>query len=491
VFVNQALADVYGVAMDAMLGKTDWDFSRNPEHSEFFARIDREVLETGEERLVPEEQIVDREGRTRWLQVVKRPLRDEFGIPRQVLGVATDITARKEAEEQRHELELRMQEAQKLESMGILAGGIAHDFNNLLVAMLGNADLALLDLASDNAAAASVRRIRTAALRASDLANQMLAYSGKGRFVTARLNISTLVEEMFHLLEAAISRSATIVQDFAPDLPEVEGDPAQLRQVVMNLLTNASDALPPGGGTITLRTASVPGPEGPTRVLLEVDDTGCGMDSETQARVFDPFFTTKFTGRGLGMAAVLGIVRGHEGTIEIDSAPERGTRIRVLLPAARPVPDSAAVSAAPATAPPEPPAAVRPALEDGLAPLVLVVDDDPAVCSVARRALARHGFRVIEARDGVAALEAYRSRLGEISAVLLDLTMPEMAGDEVLRELRALDPAVCVVLSSGFSESDVASQLGHEQAAGTAGFLQKPYEVRTLVEVFQRLTVQP
>jgi signal transduction histidine kinase/CheY-like chemotaxis protein len=431
----------------------------------------------------------------RWLQVVKRPLRDEFGIPRQVLGVATDITARKHAEEERRELELRMQQAQKLESMGILAGGIAHDFNNLLVAMLGNADLALLDLSPDNLAAASVRRIRTAALRASDLANQMLAYSGKGRFVTARLNLTALVEEMLHLLEAAISRQATIVQDFAWDLPEVDGDPAQLRQVVMNLITNAADALPDGVGTITLRTSALAGASGaPDRVLLEVADTGVGMDAATQARVFDPFFTTKFTGRGLGMAAVLGIVRGHEGQIEIDSAPGRGTRIRLILPVAAPLPAgepagaASPVAAITAVVPPTPVAAPVADTGEPQAPLVLIVDDDPAVCSVARRALTRHGFLVLEARDGVQALALFRERQAEISAVLLDLTMPEMGGDEVLRELRALDPQVRVVLSSGFSESDAAFQFGGEDAAWTAGFLQKPYEIRVLVETFQRLT---
>jgi PAS domain S-box-containing protein len=487
VFVNQALADLYGVQVDEMLGKTDWDFTRNPEHAAFFASIDREVLETGEERLVPEEQIVDSRGRTRWLQVVKRPLRDEFGIPRQVLGVATDITARREAEEGRRELELRMREAQRLESMGILAGGIAHDFNNLLVAMLGNADLALLDLAADNPAAASVRRIRTAALRASDLANQMLAYSGKGRFTAARIDLSQLVEEMLHLLEAAIGKSAVIRQDFAPDLPEVDGDPAQLRQVVMNLITNAADALPEGGGEIVLRTGrAAPGQDGAERVLLEVADTGCGMDAETQARMFDPFFTTKFTGRGLGMAAVLGIVRGHEGAIEIDSAPGRGTRITVLLPVASASREPVPAAAVPLPAPPAAPAPAT--VEDAPPATVLVVDDDPAVCSVARRALARHGFRVLEARDGARALEVFRERQPEISAVLLDLTMPEMGGDEVLRELRSLDPQVRVVLSSGFSESDVASQLGADSAS--AGFLQKPYEVRTLVETFQRVTAQ-
>jgi CheY-like chemotaxis protein len=292
---------------------------------------------------------------------------------------------------------------------------------------------------------------------------------------------------MLHLLEAAIGKSAVIRQDFAPDLPEVDGDPAQLRQVVMNLITNAADALPEGGGEIVLRTGrAAPGQDGAERVLLEVADTGCGMDAETQARMFDPFFTTKFTGRGLGMAAVLGIVRGHEGAIEIDSAPGRGTRITVLLPVASASREPVPAAAVPLPAPPAAPAPAT--VEDAPPATVLVVDDDPAVCSVARRALARHGFRVLEARDGARALEVFRERQPEISAVLLDLTMPEMGGDEVLRELRSLDPQVRVVLSSGFSESDVASQLGADSAS--AGFLQKPYEVRTLVETFQRVTAQ-
>jgi PAS domain S-box-containing protein len=277
--------------------------------------------------------------------------------PPSLQEVFIDISERKRAEEERRRLEERSRHAQKLESLGVLAGGIAHDFNNLLTAVLANAGLALRGLPAESPERAAVEQIELAGLRAADLTRQMLAYSGRGRFAVQPVNLSRVVEEMATLLQTVISKKATLRFDFTPGLPAVEADPTQARQVALNLITNASDALGEGGGVITLRTGALQAgraylasaharedlPEGPY-AYLEVSDTGCGMDEGTLARAFEPFFTTKFIGRGLGLAAVLGIVQGHRGAIKVVSAPGQGSTFRVLFPCSQAV----AAPAAPA-----------------------------------------------------------------------------------------------------------------------------------------------
>ncbi len=264
----------------------------------------------------------------------------------QVVATIRDITLRKDAETKQRQLEAQVRHVQKLESLGVLAGGIAHDFNNLLAGIMGNAGLALRDLGDLGPAADRVRQLQAAAVRASELTGQMLAYSGKGTFLVEAVDLSRLAREMASLLTASVSKKAELVLHLEADLPAIEGDATQLRQVVMNLLTNASDALEDRPGTIRVRTGGMTVdrgylaatyldedlPAGPY-VFCEVSDTGCGMDRDTVARIFDPFFTTKFTGRGLGLATVLGIIRSHRGAIRVYSEPGMGTRVRVLFPA--------------------------------------------------------------------------------------------------------------------------------------------------------------
>ena len=258
-----------------------------------------------------------------------------------------EIRQRRRAEDERRKIELKMQQAQKLESLGVLAGGIAHDFNNLLVGILGHAGIVLMDLNQDSPHRHAIEQIERAAVRASELTNQMLAYSGKGQLVVEAVQINDVVQEMANLLLVSKGKAASLVYDFADDLPFIEVDPTQLRQVIMNLITNASDAIGEGPGTIRLTTemTEVGTNEGDshllsdelrpgTYVVLDVSDDGCGMDERTLSRIFDPFFTTKSTGRGLGLAAVMGIIRSHRGGIQVNSAPNRGTSFRVMLPAA-------------------------------------------------------------------------------------------------------------------------------------------------------------
>lgn len=423
-------------------------------------------------------RLVRPDGAVRWLRDRTFLVRGRDGEVVRVAGVATDITERKRASEQRRDLQHQVWQAQKLESLGILAGGVAHDFNNLLMGVLGNAGLALAELPPDAPAREQLVRIETAALRAAELTNQMLAYAGKGRFSVEAVDLSRLVGEMAHLLGAAISKKAQLTYDLAGGMHAVRGDPTQLRQVVMNLITNASDALGEEAGVIAVRTGATdesgafpPGaraeealPAG-SYVYVEVTDTGCGMDEETRQKIFDPFFTTKFTGRGLGLAGVLGIVRSHGGAIGVVTAPGAGTTFRVVLPAL----------GEPAVAP----APSRPAAETKLSGTVLVADDEEAVRGIARTALERSGFTVLTAADGRECVELFRERPNEIDAVVLDLTMPVLGGQDALAELRAIRPELPVILSSGYTEADVAARMG--SGAGPTGFVQKPYRPSELV----------
>jgi len=393
------------------------------------------------------------------------------------LGFFVDITERTRAEEERLRLEAQMLQAQKLESLGLLAGGIAHDFNNLLMAILGNVELAMQDGAGGAVARPLLEDVSTAARHAADLCRQLLAYSGRGRFVVTNVDLSALLTEMRQMLEMPVARKESFRYRLAERLPAIEADVSQIRQVVMNLVINASEAMGEKAGTITVTTGARycdasylektrfahdlrPG----HYVYLEVADTGCGMDAATVDRIFDPFFTTKFTGRGLGLAAVLGIVRGHKGALDVHSEPRRGTTFTLLFPAA-------AASAEPAAAPSD---AARSWQGSGV---VLLVDDEPAVRDVARRMLERLGFVVLTADDGDRALDVFRGNVERIRCVILDLTMPRLGGEETLRELRRIDPGVRVLLSSGHNEQDVIGRFTGEEISG---FIQKPYQLDSL-----------
>ena len=310
----------------------------------------------------------------------------------------------------------------------------------------------------------------TAAESAAHLTRQLLAYSGKGRFIIQPVDLSELTREMSTLVRTSIPRTVELRLDLAPDLPAVEGDRGQLQQLIMNLVINAAESIADKSGSVVVTTSvqSIgagaeiqPG----VYVALEVRDTGCGMDPETQSKIFDPFFTTKFSGRGLGLSAALGIVRGHKGAIAVRSAPGEGTTFQVLLPAS---PRAAAKASAPA----------------GRADLrgtgtVLVADDEAFVRRAAKGALERQGYRVLLAENGREAVDLLRGHGAEISLVLLDLTMPVLGGEEALRELRRVRPDVKIVLSSGFNEAEAIQRFAGERLSG---FIQKPYSAGQLAE---------
>jgi two-component system, cell cycle sensor histidine kinase and response regulator CckA len=464
---NEAFCKVAGFSEAELVGRTTADIGL------WIDKKQREVMyaELAQMGGVDgvEAQMKRKDGNTRLIRLSAR--RVEIGGQAFLLSAARDVT------EQRN-LEQQVLHTQKLESLGVLAGGIAHDFNNLLTGVLGNADLVLAELSPVAPARESLQAIGIAARRAAELCRQLLAYSGKGRFLVQPLDVQELVQEMGHLLSVSISKKVVLKYDFAKDLPAIEADATQMRQTIMNLILNASEAIGDRSGVISVTTglaycnaaylktcfaadAIQPG----DFVFVEVADTGHGMDKATQDRIFDPFFTTKFTGRGLGLAAVLGIVRGHKGAIKVCSEVGRGATFRLLFPATE--------------------AKARPGASTKMSAQVwrghgkiLVVDDEETVRNLTRRMLERAGFTVLAAEDGRQAVEIFKQVMAEVDLVILDLTMPHLDGEACFRELRLMKPEVRVILSSGYNEQDVVNLFVGE---GLAGFIQKPYTSDELI----------
>ena len=478
-YMNPAAEAITGYSREELFHMDFWEFV-HPDFQDL-------VRERGVARLHGEHPaaryelaIVTKDGKKRWIDLTVGVI-DFEGEPA-VLGAFFDTTERRNAEKERLALERQIQRAQKLESLGVLAGGIAHDFNNLLMGVLGNADLALMDMSPVSPVRENLKAIETAAKRAADLARQMLAYSGKGRFVVEPIDIGEVAKEIGHLLVASISKKAVLKFNLPENLPAIEADATQMRQIVMNLVTNASEALGDEEGIVSITTGVRDCDQGylggmfldeglPSGryVFIEVADTGCGMDTATCANVFDPFFTTKFTGRGLGLAAALGIVRGHKGAVKVSSEPGRGTTFTVLFPAL----SHSAVQAGPGA--------------DGAAEwrgsgAVLLVDDDEAVRQVGQRMLEKMGFTVVPAGDGRDAVKIFREHEADFVCVLLDLTMPHMDGEETFRELRRIRGDVRVILSSGYNEQEVVNRFPGKVLAG---FIQKPYQAAALMETMR------
>jgi len=398
-----------------------------------------------------------------------------------VVAAALDVTERRRREVQR--FNERLQQAQKLELLGILAGGIAHDFNNLLSGILGFNSLAMSRLPADSPARVDLEHVDSAAERAAELTRQMLAYSGRGRFVVERVDLSHVTRELASLLKVSISKKVLLRMDFAVDPVFVEADVAQLRQVIMNLITNASDAIGDENGTVTVCTGLIEAdreyldrtyiqdelPEG-TYATLEVTDTGSGMSTDVIERMFDPFFTTKTSGHGLGLAATLGIVRGHKGAISVYSEPAVGTTVKCLFPVA---------AGAPTIGPELSPAPPRTG-----SGVILAVDDEPMVLALARATLEWAGYEVLTAEDGQVAVEIFEKQHKNIDVVLLDMTMPRLNGEEAFRKMRAIQPGVRVLLSSGYNEQEATSRFAGK---GLAGFIQKPYRTKDLLAQLEAL----
>jgi PAS domain S-box-containing protein len=482
-YSSPQVEQLLGYTPEEMLGTSPME-TVAPEERARLAAVMAEFLE-GKRRIRDfEVWHLRKDGQPVCLSVSGVPLFDAGGAVCGMRSITQDVTQRKRAEAERRAIETKMHQAQKLESLGILAGGIAHDFNNLLAAVLGNAELALAELPPAASARESVEQIQKAALHAAELTRQMLAYAGRGSLAVQPVSVQEVVRDISQLLGSSISKRHALVLGLAEALPAVEADPAQLRQIVMNLVINASEAIGERDGVISLRTAVLgPGedvagdvaigdlPEA-RHVLLEVTDTGAGMDAATLARIFDPFFSTKYAGRGLGLAAVLGIMRRHGGALRVRSRPGAGSVFSALLPArenAGPAPVSGTG------------AEHFPAWRG--AGTLLLVDDEETVRSMASRMLRAMGFEVVLAGDGMEALARLEAEGGRIRAVLLDLTMPRMDGEATLRRIREISPDLPVVLCSGY---DVSEGQGRFADLTFSGFLQKPFRLAELQRALRR-----
>ena len=454
------------------------------EDQDIYYRHRKQLFETQAPQ-TSELRMVRKEGPPFWVQL-DTTLAQTSDDRRSCRTTVSDITALKLAEEQRVE-ERRLQHTQKLDSLSVMAGGVAHDFNNLLTVILGHADLAMADVPPLSSASERIEEIMKSSRRAADLCLQLLTYTGKGYSVPKRVDLGVLVEEMTHLLETSINKKAILNLKLEPGLPPIQADASQIRQVVMNLIINASEAVGERGGVITISTGSQESDQAYLRetclendlpaglyVYLKVSDTGCGMDEETRRRIFEPFFTTKFTGRGLGLATVQGIVRTHKGALKLHSEPLEGTTFTVLFPAFHTHEEEMTATTTGAAD----------SAEWRRSGTLLLVDDEVTVRDVVKEMLEQLGFSVLTAADGREALDLYRERGQEISVVVLDMTMPRMNGEETFRELRRLDPGLPVILSSGYTEEDVVSRFAGK---GLNGFIQKPYTVDHLQATLSRV----
>jgi len=477
-WVTEAFTRITGFTRSDLEQK-GWGIMQGPEHQRVAAERIGAALSGSREDF--EVAIVTKNGEIRWIHnclIAERSQDDEVI---RVVGASSDVSERKRAETERQKLEAHLGAVQRLESLGVLAGGIAHDFNNLLNVILGNSSLALTDTDPDSEIARRFARIRSAARHAAGLTEQMLTYSGMTPFSLKPTDLSRLVHATADLLEASVPNRNVLTVELAEDLPPIEGDDTQLRQVVVNLVTNGAEALGDRSGRLTVRTGEVEireqlfpiGTSRPTSgeyVFLEVEDSGSGIDEATRERIFEPFFTTRSAGRGLGLAAVLGIVQGHRGFITVESEPGEGTTFRVLFPRAGSEP-----------AVPEPVAAPRvPAARRAT---VLIVDDEESVLEIGAEFLMRAGFQVIAVPGGREGIEAVESRGDEIDAVVLDVVMPDIDGEEALREIRRLRPTMPVILMSGYSEERTAHRFAAEHIDG---FLRKPYEPEELTEKLEK-----
>jgi PAS domain S-box-containing protein len=472
VFTNPQFTEFTGYSRNELASR---DFT------EFVHHDDRAIIEERYRKRMGGDQtpftyelrFISREGATKWVEL--NSVLFTWEEKPSVLLFIRDIAERKQAEEERRRIESQIQQTQKLESLGVLAGGIAHDFNNLLMAILGNIDLALLDLTPSSPVRMNLLEAAKASQRAADLCRQMLAYSGRGKFKSESLNLNEIIQDMSHMLDVSVSKKAILRYNYATGLPPIEADATQMRQIIMNLVINASDAIGEKSGIISISTGMMDCdrsylsetwlndklPEG-QYVCLEVADTGCGMDRDMIPKIFDPFFTTKFTGRGL--AAVFGIVRGHRGAIKVYSEKGRGTTFKILMPASEGTAEQL----------------------EGIhingkewrgSGTILLADDEETIRTLGRRMLERLGFTVLTAANGREVLDLFQRHEGEIACIILDLTMPHMDGEEAFRELRRADKNVRVIMSSGYNEQEITQRFAGKPIAG---FIQKPYQVADL-----------
>ena len=482
-FVNDAYAEMIGVDKKALLQAAD-DYTLVASEEANARKASDEICRSSGSTYRSSEFYTAADGTSMVCEVIKVPLFED-DIYQGLVGFSLDVTKRVEAEIERSEVQKKALEAQHLESLGVLSGGIAHDFNNLLAVILGNASLIRKSLPQDSREFIFMQRIEETSKKAASLCQQMLTYAGKGALNMQPLELSKLVHDMSVLLEVCLLKNVSVDYKLQTNLPYFDGDVAQIQQLVMNMITNANEAMREHGGRILLHTYSVDLEEGGvevagisqcvgevkqgTYVCLEVSDEGCGMNQATQQRIFEPFFTTKFTGRGLGMSSMLGTVQGHGGLITLESELHKGTTFRIFFPISLNGKEKKIEG--------EGIPQMSHAEERGK---VLVVDDELVLLDTVQAMLEDLGYETFLAENGKQALEIYQAKKDEINIVLLDMTMPEMDGKTCATELLKLTPDLKIIIASGYAQEDIYKQF---KGMHLAGVVQKPYDFQRLQEV--------
>ncbi|BCG45791.1 Sensory box histidine kinase [Citrifermentans bremense] len=478
---NRAMAKYCGIRPEELPGRKCYEVFHNLSSPPPYCPL--QSLKEGRAPRAEEVEVGNLGG---FFDISLSPLYNEEGTLVACVHVARDVTERKKAQEYRLELEQQLRQAQKLESLGVLTGGIAHDFNNILMIILGHCTLA-----KDNESSAQIinhlDQIESAGSRAADLCRQMLTYAGKAPLVQTQIHLPALVRDMVQMLQPAFNKKVTVECDFVTGLPKLTCDEAKIQQIVMNLVVNAAESLGEQGGEVKVAVLQKTLLKAEPKVdcfgnqippgaylCLEVADTGCGMDPETQKRIFEPFFSTKFTGRGLGLSALSGIIKSHNGALQLRSTPGAGTTFSVYFPLPPDThPESNGI--APPSSPPE--AAM-------LQGTILLVDDEEELRAVGAELLASMGFSVIAAKNGSEVLRIWQERKREIDLVLMDLTMPELDGIETYRALRKDTPSLPVLFCSGYGDQDIRPCIGED---AHAGFISKPYRLDLLQTVLATL----
>lgn len=469
---NQSVADIYGTTIEDIVGKTDSDFNGQPDEVESFRQNDLEVIHHQRELIINEEQITDAAGNIRWLQTVKKPLRTlDDNI--HVLGVATDITALKQ-------LQMQLNQSQKMEAVGQLAGGIAHDFNNLLTGILGYTNLLVSDGAIAEPALHATRMIERAALQASQLTQKLLGFARQGKHQHIAVDIHESVSEVVQLLKRTVEENIQILLQLDSSVGHVLGDPVQMQQIIMNLVINARDAIQESDtkeGTIEIKTETIPAHatkriahvslDNKNYLQLTIRDTGCGIPAELHEKIFEPFFTTKdpSRGTGMGLAMVYGIVQNHGGSLAVESSEGAGSVFSVYLPIAEKLTDQVV------------PVTTKTHQGQGQ---ILLVDDHSMIRDVTSQMLSNLGYTVITAENGVKALEYYQDHALDVDLIILDMIMPKMSALECFQRFKRINPHVRVILSTGYVNNNRVQEILNE---GMSGFVQKPYHLHELSKV--------
>jgi len=475
IYVNPAAVKLFAAeGSDEMIGADVLDFVHPDHHAMVIERMQSQMKDNVAVPAV-EEKLLRKNGEVFIAEVQSSPV--NFEGEQALLTTCLDISHRKKHEDEKLSLLRQLEHAQRLESLGVLAGGIAHDFNNLLAAILGNIELARMEVEESPKAKEHFDNLEEICDQAAKLSQQMLFYAGKGNYEQNVLNINSTVRSMAKLIRASVGGNVEMLVKLDSDVPSIEGDPSQIQQVILNFIVNAAEAIGSDAGTVKLTTKTVRAkrhlldelyngtniPEG-NYVVIEVKDSGCGMERELLDRIFDPFFTTKEAGTGLGLSAVLGIVRAHRGAVQVVSKPGHGTTFRILLPATDRPPETRIVRTF--------------ETEDWKGEgTVLVVDDDPSIRSVLSSLVRKFNFEVITADDGRQGVNAFRKHHGKLAVVMLDMTMPQLGGVDAMLEMRKIDSAVPVILISGYSEEEAGRLVSREQPDA---FVQKPFRAKEL-----------